>query len=348
MDTLTHALSGALLVRAAEPVLPRLKALPVRIRLIAGMTAAAFPDMDVVLRLIDTLIYLNWHQGPTHSLVMLPLWAFLLAHLFSKVARGRYSWQLFLIPSGLGIAIHITEDLMTSYGVMLLAPFSTERFSLPLAFVVDLWFSAIIILGLVMSYIFPEKKSIAGSALICLTMYVIFLVSLHERARGIGLAYVQKMALPAAEIRVLPQPFSPFNWQIVVMQEEIYHILLVKLSSDFSAAFPDHGVLSEMLAVYQPLNSAKWQQVKRFGDIPADTMLVREAWHQPALADFRRFAVFPQFDRIDTSEKGVCIWFYDLRFKFPILPPSFRYGGCREDGSTKWYLQRQKGAFWID
>ncbi|SFL80173.1 metal-dependent hydrolase [Nitrosomonas communis] len=348
MDTLTHALSGALLVRSAEPVLPILKALPVRTRLIAGMTAAAFPDMDAVLRLVDTLTYLNWHQGPTHSLVMLPLWAFLLAHLFSKVARGRYSWRLFLIPSGLGIAIHIAEDLITSYGLMLLAPFSTERFSLPLAFVVDLWFSVIIILGLVMSHIFPEKKYIAGSALICLTIYVVFLVSLHERAKDIGMAYVQKMALPDAEISVLPQPFSPFNWQIVVLQGETYHILLVKLSSGSSAIFPDHGVLSNMLAAYQSLISAKWQQHKRFGDSPVDTMLVREAWHQPVLADFRRFAVFPQFDRIDTSEKGVCIWFYDLRFKFPMLPPSFRYGGCKEEGSANWYLQRQKGAFWID
>lgn len=348
MDTLTHALSGALLVRAAEPVLSMLKALPVRTRLIAGMTAAAFPDIDGTLRLIDTLTYLNWHQGPTHSLVMLPLWAFLLAHLFSKVTRGRYSWQLFLIPASLGIAIHIVEDLITSYGLMLLVPFSTERFCVPLAFVIDLWFSAIIILGLIMSYIFPAKKYIAGFAIICLTIYVVFLASLHQRAKDIGLAYAQKMALIDAEISVLPQPLSPFNWQIVAMEGETYHILLVKLASGSSATFLDMSVLSKMLAVYQPLTSAKWQQLKRFGDFPVDTILVREAWHQPALADFRRFAVFPQLDRIDYSEKGVCIWFYDLRFKFPLLPPSFRYGGCREEGSANWYLQRQKGAFWID
>ncbi|SDY94311.1 metal-dependent hydrolase [Nitrosomonas sp. Nm33] len=348
MDTLTHALSGALLVRAAEPVLPRLKALPVLIRLITGMTAAAFPDIDGAIRLIDTLTYLNWHQGPTHSLLMLPLWAFFLSHLFSKVARGRYSWQLFLIPASLGIAIHIAGDLITSYGLMLLAPFSAERFCVPFAFVIDLWFSAIIILGLVISYILPAKKYIAGFALGCLAIYVVFLASLHERAKDIGLTYAQKMALPYTEISVLPQPFSPFNWKIVVMEGETYHILLVKLASDSSAMLSDNGVLSKMLAVYQPLTSAKWQQFKRFGDFPVDTMLVREAWHQPALADFRRFAIFPQFDRIDYSEKGVCIWFYDLRFKFPLLPPSFRYGGCREEGSANWYLQRQKGAFWID
>ncbi|MDV6344205.1 metal-dependent hydrolase [Nitrosomonas sp. Is37] len=348
MDTLTHALSSALLVRAAEPVLPKLKALPVRTRLIAGMTAAAFPDIDGAIRLIDTLTYLNWHQGLTHSLLMLPLWAFFLSYLFSKVARGRYSWQLFLIPASLGIAIHIAEDLITSYGLMLLAPFSTERFSMPLAFVIDSWFSAIIIVGLVMSYILPAKKYIAGFALVCLSMYVVFLAFLHEQAKDIGLAYAQKMALADAEINVLPQPFSPFNWKIVAVEGETYHILLVKLASGSSAMLSDNGVLSKMLAVYQPLTSAKWQQLKRFGDFPVDTALVREAWYQPALADFRQFAVFPQLDRIDYSEKGVCIWFYDLRFKFPLLPPSFRYGGCREEESANWYLQRQKGAFWID
>jgi inner membrane protein len=348
MDPLTHALSGALLVRAAEPVLPKMQALPLRARLIAGFTAAAFPDIDVALRLVDTLSYLNWHQGPTHSLVMLPLWAFLLAQLFSRVTRSHYSWRLFFIPACLGMAIHIAADLITAYGLMLLAPFSTERFSVPLAFVIDPWFSAIVISGLVMSQIFPQKQSVAGLALACLGFYVVFLGTLHGRAKHIGLAYAGKMALTHAEISVLPQPFSPFNWKIIVPEGEIYHILLVNLGRSSWTPFPDIGLLSRMDTVYRPQTMANWQQLDRFGDSPADAILVREAWHQPALADFRRFAIFPQLDRIDTSEKGVCVWFYDLRFKFPLLPPSFRYGSCREQGSAHWYLQRQKGAFWID
>ncbi|MER0214635.1 MAG: hypothetical protein DU481_00255 [Nitrosomonas sp.] len=36
------------------------------------------------LRLIGTL---NWHQGPTHSLILLPLWAWLLAWLASRLTR---------------------------------------------------------------------------------------------------------------------------------------------------------------------------------------------------------------------------------------------------------------------
>jgi inner membrane protein len=348
MDPLTHALSGALLARATEPTKLTEQALPLRIRLIAGFTAAAFPDIDVALRLVDTLTYLNWHQGPTHSLVMLLFWAFLLAHIFSGVTRNRYSWRLFYVPACLGIAIHIAGDLITSYGLMLLAPFSTERFSVPLAFVIDLWFSTIIILSLVMSGLFSCGRSIAVFALICLGVYVIFLSSLHKQAKQIGETYTQEMALIHSKINVLPQPFSPYNWKILVTEGETYHILLVNLGSGSWASYLDVGLLSKMAAVYQPLTSAHWQQINRFGDSPADAVLVREAWHQPALADFRLFAVFPQLESLDYSEKKVCVWFYDYRFKFPLLPPSFRYGGCREEEGADWYLQRQRGTFWID
>ncbi|MGH8728304.1 MAG: metal-dependent hydrolase, partial [Burkholderiales bacterium] len=53
MDTLTHALSGALLARAtASATQAHLAPGP---RMAAGFFAAAFPDCDFALRLIDTL-----------------------------------------------------------------------------------------------------------------------------------------------------------------------------------------------------------------------------------------------------------------------------------------------------
>ena len=108
MDPLTHALSGALLARATAPsVQSSEQALPLRTRVFVGFVAATFPDLDLVLRLIDTLTYLNWHQGPTHSLVMLPVWAFLLSYLFSSLLRKQYSWKAFYWPVCMGIAIHM-------------------------------------------------------------------------------------------------------------------------------------------------------------------------------------------------------------------------------------------------
>jgi len=63
MDPVTHTLSGVLLMRAVTSShTQHAQQLPLQKRIIAGSVAAAFPDSDVILRLIDTLTYLNWHQ----------------------------------------------------------------------------------------------------------------------------------------------------------------------------------------------------------------------------------------------------------------------------------------------
>jgi inner membrane protein len=72
MDTLTHALSGALLARATTGI--EKPALPLGRRIGIGFMVAAFPDIDVVATWISPLAYLYHHRGVTHSLLMLPLW----------------------------------------------------------------------------------------------------------------------------------------------------------------------------------------------------------------------------------------------------------------------------------
>jgi len=351
MDPFTHALSGALLARATAP-LPRLQAgLSLRARIAAGFAAAAFPDLDFSLRLIDTLTYLNWHQGPTHSLLLLPVWAWLLAYLFSRFTRGKYHWKMFYLPACLGIAIHIAGDLITAYGLMLFAPISTQRFYLPFAFVIDPWFSAIIIAGLFASLIFPRKRAAAIFSLVGLVGYVVCLWMLHDRAMNIGQGYANTQMLTRAEVYVLPQPLSPFHWKVIIKNDEAYQVALVTLwrSQYKSLQGTDIGLLKKMAAAYQPFNRVNWQHLAQFGDEPNESDLVREAWNQPVFANFRQFSVFPLLDRIDNDEKEICIWFFDLRFQFPGLPPSFRYGMCRKSNHlSDWYMQRQQGTFWLD
>ncbi len=79
MDTLTHALSGALLARATAPAAPRPDQLTTNGRMAIGFVAAAFPDSDFIARWIDPLTYLTTHRGITHSILLLPLWALALA-----------------------------------------------------------------------------------------------------------------------------------------------------------------------------------------------------------------------------------------------------------------------------
>lgn len=350
MDPVTHTLRGALLMRAVTSSPQHARQLPLRERIIAGSIAAVFPDSDVILRLIDTLTYLNWHQGPTHSLVMLPFWAFLLAHLFSWSTGGRYPWRAFLEPACLGILIHILGDLVTAYGLMLLAPFSTWRFSLPLVFVIDPWFTAIILAGLVLSAIFPAKRVYAVASLIGVVAYVAFLGMLHQEAVQAGKVYAAEKMLNPQAVSVLPQPLSPFSQMVIIRDGTSLHVARINLRrSTLFKCTDSSNLLCNMTAAYHPLAMASWQSYSVYDKQSSEhAVLSQEAWQQSVLAPFRQFAQFPVLDSIVHTAHNVCVWFIDLRFKFPGLPPSFRYGVCRAEGSSSWYLQRQRGAFWID
>src|SRR5690606_10550406 len=95
MDTLTHALSGALVGRvfagrrasagaaAAAPAAGRVQP-PVWQMVAAGTIAAIFPDLDFVLGWVSELTYLRGHRGVTHSLLLLPLWGLLIAWLLAR------------------------------------------------------------------------------------------------------------------------------------------------------------------------------------------------------------------------------------------------------------------------
>lgn len=137
MDTLTHALSGALLGRATAPRCPKSDQLTIRGRMALGFVAAAFPDSDFILRGIDVLTYLNLHRGVTHSIVMLPLWALILALVVRALNRNKKPWRVYFGVIAMGIGIHIAGDVITAYGTKIFAPFSDFRLSWPTTFIID-------------------------------------------------------------------------------------------------------------------------------------------------------------------------------------------------------------------
>jgi inner membrane protein len=349
LDTLTHALSGALIARAAAPSRLTGRDPGPRARMAAGFAAAAFPDIDVALRAVDTLAYLNWHQGLTHSLVMLPLWALLLAHLFARCTAGRYGWRVFFIPACLGLAIHIAGDLATAYGTMLFAPLTDARYSLPLAYVIDPYLGAIMVAGAVAAWRLRESRYPAVAALLLAAGYFGYLGLLRGDALEAGHAPLRQSVAGGAAVHALPQPLEPYNWLVIVRRDEAYETAWISLRRRHAPARPaGAGLLREIAAAYQPAPAPLWTHRPQFGRTPEERALAHAAWHAEALAPFRRFARFPALDHVEREGGRVCVWFADLRFALPSLPPSFRYGACRSHGAEAWRLERLRGAFWID
>lgn len=369
VDTLTHALSGALLARVSVPLHTKRDALPAHARVLAGAAAAAFPDVDIILRLFGTLTYLDRHQGLTHSLVMLPLWAWLLAVAMARLYR-RYGgrplpWQAFLAPVALGLLVHIAGDFITAYGLQLFAPLSDTRHALPLAFVIDPWISLILLGGLAASRTLdrrgpPHPGRGTAAALVAWAVLGAYLVGLATlRGQALGLARTQAAAYVDATAGALPQPLSPFHWKLVLSDAEAHHIAHVALdhlglTTIVTGVLP--SPLAAMAAAYRAPDDLAWTHHSRLGATATDPdghathALAREAWHQPAFAPFRRFAALPYLDTTYDDGPLRCARFADLRFTLPGLTPSFRFAMCRDDRHTppRWQMQRSRGAFLID
>jgi inner membrane protein len=342
--------SGAVLARATAPSAPVPDQLSTRARIIAGFVAAEFPDIDFVVRAYDPLTFLATHRGITHSLVMLPVWAMLLALLFSTLSRGRYSWRAFVGVSALGVGVHIAGDIITPFGTMVFAPLSDWRAELSTTFFIDPFFSAILAAGLLASWYWHRSRIPALASLVVLIGYIGFQGMLQQRAIGVGMEYAQRERMEGAHISVVPQPFSPFNWLVVLKQADEYRYTQVNLIARKKRPGPPPEAdwlpalarwLWQAYAVYQPIEQATWYRAARFGAI-SQSELASEAWWSPPLEEYRNFARFPSLYRIDTNRYQVCIWFQDLQFILSGRENRFRYGVCRPhslvDATTGWRL----------
>lgn len=346
MDTLTHALSGALLARATESSSynsgPRAGQLPRRLRMWVGFWAAAFPDSDFIVNFIDPLTYLTTHRGVTHSVIVLPLWAVGLALLFMLIARRRYSWTAFVGTCALGIGAHIAGDVITAFGTMIFAPFSAWRAQIPTTFIIDPYFTAIIGAGLVASAYWKRARLPAIAGLALLVSYVGFQALLHQRAVTVGEAFITANRIESAHVHAIPQPFSPFNWMVVVEQPKNYHLAYISLLRDQTLPPPprDASWLQRVNASYRPVKDAQWQNVPRYGVAKTDAELAETTWSSEVLARYRGFTLFPAVYRVDREGARVCVWFNDLRFALVGRDMPFRYGACRENAAAPWKVFR--------
>ena len=151
MDNLTHSLVGAVLGRMGlKRVSPR--AMP------ALIIAANLPDIDSWIAPWLGLSPRTFHRGFTHGLgglVILPLITVAIVLLWETLQpskEGPVKFGGLLLACFLGVLSHPLLDLMNTYGVRLLEPFSHRWFYGDTLFIVDPWIWIMLILGLEFSW----------------------------------------------------------------------------------------------------------------------------------------------------------------------------------------------------
>jgi len=306
MDPLTHAISGAALARAfPEHPLPRQQFI-----FLVLLTMA--PDADILLRILSDTVYLQHHRGLTHSLLMVPLWGWLIFSLCSRQVKNQpmMPWLI-----GLALLLHILLDLITTFGTMILSPLSDWRASFDLVFIIDPLFTGCLLIPLLAGLKWKSHaRKLAIFSLILMCAYLALAFS--NRQQAIALV---KLAHPdASAVNALPLAFSPWHWQLIARYPDYYARAAVNLKPGFPGTrllFTDDFATGLLSSSITGPDHIIWQE------LPA-MHTARAAEHLPGMAFYAWFARYP----VLLKQNEHFIEFGDLAFGggAPGVRPAFR------------------------
>lgn len=189
MDNLAHGLTGALIGYCGF----RQRSDGGRAALWTAIAAAEFPDIDIFIAPLSGESFLKWHRSFTHSAIMMPVFAALVAGAIWSLSR-RASFKVLWQAALAGIASHLLMDWITNYGTELLWPVSDARFALSWVFIVDVYIIAALLIGLIAAIV-TQRAAVARGCLAVVCGYVLLCGALCALAahRADGVVYAQPM-----------------------------------------------------------------------------------------------------------------------------------------------------------
>jgi inner membrane protein len=224
LDNLCHSLVGMALSRAG---LNKRTALATSTLVIANN----LPDIDVAVFATDTLA-MSFRRGWTHGVlaqVALPFvltGAMVVYDQYRRRPAGQQASGLAVRPgqilllSFIGVYLHVFMDLMNSYGVRLLMPFSERWFYGDALYIVDPWLYLSLGLGWWLAKTNPRPARIGVTIA---AIYVVAMLGSNVLARREVASGLARAGRPAdTRFMVTPVVVNPFVREVVVDMGDRY------------------------------------------------------------------------------------------------------------------------------
>lgn len=298
MDNVCHTLVGAALGKAG---LARRTTLGMSTLVIANN----LPDLDVAVFATNTLA-MSFRRGWTHGVLAqaalpLVLTGAMLAydrHVVQKRAGAptpAVARELLLL-SYVGVLLHVFLDLMNSYGVRLLMPFSGHWFYGDALFIVDPWLSLALGTGWWLARRreakgAPRPRGPARLGLAVAAVYVVAMLASNAAAREAVRGGLDRAGRPAGtRFMVTPVALNPFSREVVI---------------DVGDRYEKGNLWFEPWPHFRP---AGFRMPKGMDEPEAQAAL-----QTPLARAFLRWSRFP-FVQVDRSTSPPTIWINDYRY----------------------------------
>jgi inner membrane protein len=216
MDNLCHTLVGAALGEAGLKRGTRLGSATL-------MIASNLPDLDVLVFATGTpsvAFRRGWTHGILADAVLPPLLtAVMLVVASRRAATTRQPsvrpMQLLLL-SYIGVILHVLMDLLNTYGVRLLMPFSQRWFYGDVLFIIDPWLWLVLGIGVSLS-VRRRAPNWSRASLAVAAAYVLTMLVAARTARTEMIdRWRQVEGQPPHALMVGPIPVSPLQRQLII------------------------------------------------------------------------------------------------------------------------------------
>lgn len=213
MDNLTHGITGVGIGCLAQELLVG----PEPGLIVCALLASQFPDLDVIIGAKSKTAYLKHHRGFSHSALLSPLYAAIIA-LGIKLIFPQTSFSHLFLVSFLSLGLHLFLDLLNAYGTKLLWPLSNQRFAWDILMIVDPLIIMLFVLGLGI-YIYAGQEDFLFSIYPFLGIYLLLMLGLRLRARNF-----LKDQFDNSGISLLPPLLGWRKWNFIIEKDRAYFL----------------------------------------------------------------------------------------------------------------------------
>ncbi|MDB2557290.1 metal-dependent hydrolase [Luminiphilus sp.] len=287
MDPLSQAVLGSV---ASQSM--RSKTSLVRVGVIGALAGMA-PDLDVLIQsATDPLLSLEYHRQFTHSLLFIPVGAALCALAFWPFVRRKMSyWQVWLVAL-VGYATHGLLDACTTYGTMLLWPFSDTRIAWSNISVVDPLFTLPLLAAVVLAGI-KQSALTARLGMLWGLLYLAFGLVQQDRATTAGEALAASRGHDSVVVSSKPSFGNILLWKVMYEHNDRYYVDAVRVATDVQLLEGDN-VARLNIDTHFPWLDAESQQaedLERFRWFSRDYLAVDE--DDPEFVVDMRYSLLP-------------------------------------------------------
>jgi inner membrane protein len=198
---------------------------------IIGFLSGLAPDLDILIKSkSDPILFLEFHRQFTHSLIFIPfgglICALVLYFIISK--RFKISFKETWIYSTLGYATHGLLDACTSYGTLLLWPFSQTRIAWNNISIIDPLFT-IPLLILIVTAAKKQKKIFAIIAVFWAIFYLSLGVYQKNAAIKVSTEIAKDRGHDAIRISVKPSIGNLLLWKSIYETQDKFYVDAIRL-----------------------------------------------------------------------------------------------------------------------